>query len=74
MALFDYKCDSCDYTAYDVFFREGEIVKCPKCGQEMRKCFGSMSFKVNGYCYKNEYGGKSGVGVAPTLQQMGLKK
>lgn len=73
MALFDYKCDPCDYVAYDVFFREGEVVTCPKCGQEMRKCFGAMSFKIHGYSYNNVYKNNK-LGSAPTLQQMGLKK
>lgn len=70
MALFDYKCDDCDYTAYDVFYKEGDVVTCPTCGKEMRKCFGNVAIKVNGYCYKNAYS-KDGT---PTLKQMGLKK
>jgi putative FmdB family regulatory protein len=66
MALVDFKCDSCGFT--DDYFIGSTISEdqkppmiCPKCNNgNFEKQFSATggSFKINGYCYKNEYSGK----------------
>ena len=56
MAIYVFKCTCCE--------KESEVLtnninvkfkKCPECGGEMEKMPAVSNFKINGYCYKNEY-------------------
>lgn len=64
MPTYNYECVSCDFVEKDKFFNtfnEFTQAKCPKCSGEIKQTFdfGSVNFKIKGYCYNNEYHGKS---------------
>lgn len=82
MAMFDYKCDDCDYLLQDVFVKSASegYVECPKCKKPMRPVFGVAAVHMKeGNCgtAKNGYSStrpKYDYGKAPSLKSMGLKK
>ena len=63
MPTYAYQCKSCEH-AFEVqqSFSDEPILKCPKCGQDVKKVFGNLgvSFKGSGFYRTDSASSSSG--------------
>lgn len=62
MPTYNLKCKSCDYSDPNKKFpsyKDYEVFKCPDCGGDITQVYESVNFAIKGYCYNNEYKGKT---------------
>jgi putative FmdB family regulatory protein len=60
MPIFDVVCPTCQKKKEVLYVSSDKLTeeppKCDACGSEMSREFSSqISFRINGYCYNNEY-------------------
>jgi putative FmdB family regulatory protein len=59
MPTYDFACPKCT-NAEEVTTAMSKIetieIKCEKCGTKMERLFQRIDFKINGSCYKTDYG------------------